>query len=74
MEKVAEQADCIVISDSADVRELGRNSVELSANLPEWLSPICAVLPGQLFAYHLAKTKGFDVDQPRGLNKVTITK
>lgn len=68
------QADCIVISNSLDICQLGRNSVQLPANIPEWLSPICAVLPGQLFAYHLAKSKGFNVDQPRGLKKVTITK
>ena len=41
--------------------------------MPEWLSPIVAVLPGQLLAMGLSETKGIDVDAPRGWNKVTIT-
>ncbi len=41
--------------------------------LPEWLSPIPAILPGQLMAYHLTIARGFDPDQPRSLHKVTLT-
>lgn len=41
--------------------------------MPEWLSPICAVLPGQLLALYMAQEKGLDVDKPEGLTKVTIT-
>jgi glucosamine--fructose-6-phosphate aminotransferase (isomerizing) len=44
------------------------------ADLPEWLSPIAAIIPGQLLAYHLAKARGFDPDQPRLTHKVTLTK
>ena len=36
-------------------------------------SPIPAIVPGQLFAAHLAEVKGLDPDQPRGLQKVTKT-
>lgn len=36
-------------------------------------SPIPAIVPGQLFAAHLAEVKGLDPDQPRGLQKVTHT-
>ncbi len=46
----------------------------LSADVPEWLSPLVAVLPGQLFAMHLALAKGLNVDQPIGLTKVTETR
>ncbi len=42
--------------------------------LAEWLSPIPAIIPGQLLAYHLTKRRGFDPDQPRSLRKVTLTK
>ena len=40
---------------------------------PELLSPIVSVAPLQLFAYHVAVTRGCDVDQPRNLAKsVTV--
>ncbi len=39
----------------------------------EWLSPMVAVLPLQLLAYHIAVWRGCDVDQPRNLAKsVTV--
>jgi len=41
--------------------------------LPEWLSPLAAIIPGQLFAYHLALARGLDPDAPRNLQKVTRT-
>jgi len=48
--------------------------IPVPPGLPEWLSPIAAVIPGQLLAYHLAKARGFDPDQPRVIRKVTLTK
>jgi glucosamine--fructose-6-phosphate aminotransferase (isomerizing) len=42
--------------------------------MPEWLSPLVAVVPGQLFALGLTLAKGFDPDHPRGLRKVTLTR
>ncbi|MBE2184615.1 MAG: SIS domain-containing protein [Anaerolineae bacterium] len=47
--------------------------VRLPNTLPEWLSPIAAVLPGQLFGMYLALAKGNPVDKPKGLSKVTVT-
>jgi glucosamine--fructose-6-phosphate aminotransferase (isomerizing) len=41
--------------------------------LPEWLSPLAAIVPIQLFCYHLARKKGLDFEAPRGLKKVTLT-
>ncbi|GAB5491226.1 MAG: SIS domain-containing protein [Phototrophicaceae bacterium] len=67
-------AECIVFSDDASACDLATNHVALPANIPEWLSPVCAVIPGQLFAYHLASAKGHQIDAPRGLSKVTITR
>ncbi len=40
---------------------------------PEWLSPLSAIIPGQLFAYHLALAKHLDTDHPRNIQKVTLT-
>ena len=48
--------------------------IPVPSGLPEWLSPIAAVLPGQLLAYHLSKERGFDPDNPRDIYKVTLTK
>ena len=39
----------------------------------EALSPVLAIIPLQLFAYHVAVARGTDVDQPRNLAKsVTV--
>jgi glucosamine--fructose-6-phosphate aminotransferase (isomerizing) len=37
------------------------------------LGPVCAVVPLQLLAYHVARLRGHDIDQPRNLAKsVTV--
>jgi glucosamine--fructose-6-phosphate aminotransferase (isomerizing) len=39
----------------------------------EWLSPILNTIPLQLFAYHVARLRGCDIDKPRNLAKsVTV--
>ena len=40
---------------------------------PELLLPIVEVIPLQLFAYHIAANKGYDVDHPRNLVKAVVT-
>jgi glucosamine--fructose-6-phosphate aminotransferase (isomerizing) len=40
---------------------------------PELLLPILEVIPLQLFAYHIAVNKGYDVDHPRNLVKAVVT-
>jgi len=40
---------------------------------PELLLPIEEVIPLQLFAYHVAVNKGYDVDHPRNLVKSVVT-
>ena len=40
---------------------------------PELLLPIVEVIPLQLFAYHVAIRKGYDVDHPRNLVKAVVT-
>jgi glutamine---fructose-6-phosphate transaminase (isomerizing) len=40
---------------------------------PELLLPILEVIPLQLFAYHVASKKGYDVDHPRNLVKAVVT-
>jgi glucosamine--fructose-6-phosphate aminotransferase (isomerizing) len=41
--------------------------------MPDWLSPLGAVIPAQLLAAALAERRGIDVDRPYGLSKVTRT-
>lgn len=67
------QAESLVISNDEDAFSLAHNVMRLPNDLPEWLSPICAVVPGQVFARYLAEVKGYPVDEPRGLTKVTLT-
>ena len=38
------------------------------------LSPLLSVVPGQLFAYALARARGLDADHPVGLSKVTLAR
>jgi glucosamine--fructose-6-phosphate aminotransferase (isomerizing) len=66
-------AEVIAISDDAGVLARAQTAIELPAGVPEWLSPVVAVVPGQLFALELALARGLDPDRPRGLTKVTQT-
>lgn len=66
-------AELVVISDLDEALALARTPFRLPAGVPEWLSPVVSVIPGQLFAMGLALAKGHDLDSPRGLNKITIT-
>jgi glucosamine--fructose-6-phosphate aminotransferase (isomerizing) len=69
----ARGADLVVISDAPDALAFSRAPLALPVSLPEWLSPLVAVVPGQLLAHHLTRAKGYDPDHPRGLMKVTKT-
>jgi glutamine---fructose-6-phosphate transaminase (isomerizing) len=64
-------ARLLVMSDVPATRALG-DGVALPA-VPEWLSPLVAIIPAQLFAYHLARARGLDTEAPRNISKVTLT-
>ncbi|MDA0163752.1 SIS domain-containing protein [Solirubrobacter ginsenosidimutans] len=61
-------ADVTVISDAP----LAGRRIALEP-VPEWLSPLVAVIPAQLLAVGAAEHLGRDVDRPTGLQKVTLT-
>jgi glutamine---fructose-6-phosphate transaminase (isomerizing) len=65
-------ADTLVVGDALAAR-LGTVGLTLPDLGPEALSPILAILPMQQFAFHLARQRGLDPDEPRGLQKVTET-
>jgi glucosamine--fructose-6-phosphate aminotransferase (isomerizing) len=69
----ARDAEVIAISDNDELRALGHRQIRLPAGVPEWLSPLTAIVPGQLFSMYLAGARFYDPDHPRGLRKVTET-
>jgi glucosamine--fructose-6-phosphate aminotransferase (isomerizing) len=66
-------ADLVVISDDQRALTLARSPIRLPQGIPEWLTPLVAIIPAQLFAYHLTLAKGYDPDRPRLIRKVTET-
>lgn len=69
----AREAEVIAISDDDTICQLAHRSLRLPPGVEEWISPVVAIVPGQLFAMHLAYTRQYDPDHPRGLRKVTQT-
>lgn len=67
-------ARVIAISDVDAVLRRAHTKLPLVPRVPEWLSPLTAVIPGQLTAMRLAQLRGLDVDNPQGLRKVTLTR
>ncbi len=66
-------AKLLLISDDPSLLEDVHLAMPLATAVPEWLTPLVAVLPGQLFSVALAQAKGLNPDKPRGLSKVTET-
>lgn len=62
-----------IISNVDEILAKGQHNLQIAAEIPAWLSPIVAIIPAQLLALELAIAKGLDVDNPRGLKKVTLT-
>jgi glutamine---fructose-6-phosphate transaminase (isomerizing) len=67
------EAEIIAISDDPQILSESRIPLELPLAVPEWLSPLICILPGQMLAMYIANVRDFDVDSPRGLRKVTET-
>ncbi len=70
----ARGAEVIAISDDDEALTLARTPFRLPVSVPEWVSPLISIVPGQLFAMSLAHVRDLDVDRPRGLHKVTETR
>ncbi len=67
------EADLLVISDVPGGLALATTPLPLAVAVPEWLSPLTTILPGQIFALQLTLARGLNPDAPRGLQKVTRT-
>jgi glutamine---fructose-6-phosphate transaminase (isomerizing) len=68
------RARLLAVSDVADLLGRADTPLPLVGGVPEWLSPLVAVVPGQVTAMRLARLRGLDVDRPEGLHKVTLTR
>ncbi len=67
-------AELVVISDATEALQKARVALPLPDGVPEWLSPLTGIVPGQLLAMYLARARGYDPDHPRSLRKVTETR
>lgn len=67
------KAELLCVSSDETILESGRSRFPFPP-VPDWLSPLLAVVPGQLLALHLALARDYDPDRPRGLSKVTETR
>jgi glucosamine--fructose-6-phosphate aminotransferase (isomerizing) len=67
-------ARVIAVSDVAAVLRRAHTRLPLVPRVPEWLSPLTAVIPGQVTAMQLAQLRGLDIDSPSGLRKITLTR
>jgi glucosamine--fructose-6-phosphate aminotransferase (isomerizing) len=67
------EAEILIISDDPDLLRQAHLAMPLPTGLEEWLTPLVAVLPGQLFGLSLAQARGLDPDSPVGIQKVTET-
>ncbi|CAN5148816.1 hypothetical protein BH18ACT12_BH18ACT12_09640 [soil metagenome] len=73
--KVRERGgEVIAISDDGEFLSAADVAFPLVRNVPEWLSPLLTVIPGQVAAVSLARARGADVDSPVGLTKITLTR
>ena len=66
-------ANLVMLSDDASLCQLADSWLPVPRGLPEWLTPLVAIVPGQLLAYHLTLARGSDPDRPRTIHKVTLT-
>jgi glucosamine--fructose-6-phosphate aminotransferase (isomerizing) len=69
-----QRAEIIAISDVAEILERATVPLELPSPVEEPLSPMTAIIPGQLLSLHVAAVRGYDVDSPRTIHKVTETR
>lgn len=66
--------ELIVIARDPQILALATTPLAVPTLVDELFSPLTYILPGQFFAYYLARTRGGDPDHPRGLTKVTRTR
>ena len=71
--RLKKQGALIVVFSDRKLHFANAEVVVPLPHVPEWLSPLVAIVPGQLWALELAIARGCDPDLPLGLSKVTRT-
>ncbi len=66
------QAERIIVSSEKKILKLATLPIEMP-KIETIFTPIIYIITGQLFAFYLCITKGYNPDKPRGLNKITQT-
>ena len=66
-------AELVVFSDLQELLSQAQLPLPIPQDVPEWLSPVISVIPGQILAWQMALSRGLDPDKPKGLSKVTET-
>ena len=64
----------VVVGPPSPRTALATVHVPLPVEPPAWARALLAVIPGQTAGLRLAERHGFDVDNPHGLTKVTLTR
>ena len=75
MQEIAARGGKLIVVGRLKDASLRREAAHLLPipEVPEDLSPLATVVPLQLFAYHVARLRGCDIDKPRNLAKsVTV--
>jgi glucosamine--fructose-6-phosphate aminotransferase (isomerizing) len=68
-----QSAELVVISDEKRALSLAQSPIRLPGGIPEWLTSLVSIVPGQLFTGPLTRAKGYDPEKPRALDKITET-
>ena len=68
------RGEMVIVSRDQGILDLAATPLAVPTPVGELTSPLSYIIPGQLFAYYLALTRGEDPDKPRGLSKVTRTR
>jgi len=69
---VTKQAERIIISSEKKILKYATLPIQMP-KIDIIFTPILYIIIGQLFAYYLCITKGYNPDKPRGLSKITKT-
>lgn len=73
-QSIAAREKLLVISDIQSTLDLSQSPLALPSGIPEWISLLPAIVPGQLFAYYLTLAKGNDAEKLDVIRKVTETR